>query len=289
HNRSLGALSISRAAAKQGAQLEWLSTREVWAELGDRRIPINGHYGPESPVATGIVADKELAKKLMQAEGTSVPAGRRVTSAEDAIRAQQEIGCPVVIKPVNGAMGRGVTVNISAPDEIRAGYLRALNRGSHVLVEQYIVGASEYRAHATESECVGLFRRIIPTVTGNGRSTVQERIEHKNEMRRHNPTTAGFAISMDEVAEGTLLRQGHAWDSVPSAGEVVAVREVNGITSGGDSEECLDSADSDLKDTAVSAVRSIPGMTWGGVDILVEEGTGTPYVLELNADASING
>src|SRR5699024_2822384 len=133
-------------------------------------------------------------------------------------------------------------VNISTPDEIRAGYLRALNGGSHVLVEQYIVGASEYRAHATENECVGLFRRIIPNVTGNGHSTVQQLIEHKNEMRRHNPTTAGFPIRMDAVAEGTLLRHGHAWDSVPSVGEVVAVREVNGITSGGDSEECLDNA-----------------------------------------------
>lgn len=287
--RSLGALSISRAAAKEGAELDWLSPREVWATLDDRRIPINGHYGPESPVATGIVADKELAKKLMMAEGTSVPAGRRVTSVDDAIRLQQEIGRPVVIKPVNGAMGRGVTVNISTPDEIRAGYLRALRCGSRVLVEQYVKGNSEYRAHATENECVGLFRRIIPSVTGDGISSVRTLVERKNDLRGHNPTTAAFRIKMDDVAEGTIRRQSHTWESVPLRGEVVTMREVNGITSGGDSEECLDTAPAALKQTAVSAVRAIPGMTWGGVDILVEEETGIPYVLEANGDASING
>ncbi|MGO2859777.1 MAG: hypothetical protein ACTIC1_01375 [Brevibacterium sp.] len=289
HRRSLGALCISRSAAEQGAELVWLSNGHVWATLADRRIPIVGHYGPESPVATGIAGDKTLAKRLMLIEGTSVPAGRNVTSADDAIAAQMEIDRPIVIKPANGAMGRGVTVNVSTAEEVRDAYLRARKAGSRVLVEQYVEGTREYRAHATPDECVGLFRRIIPSVTGDGASTVRQLIEQKNRIRGHNPTTAGFPIKMDEVAEVSLRRQGHTWNSVPAAGEVVVAREVNGITSGGDSEECLASAPADLKDAAVSAVRAIPGLTWGGVDILVEGDTGTPYVLEVNCNASING
>lgn len=289
NRRNLGAVTIAKAAERQGARLKWMTLRDVWAEFDDRRIAINGHAGTESALASGIEADKYLAKELMAAAGIAVPAGRRAASADDAVQAQREIGQPVVIKPVLGVMGRGVTVNVTEPDDVRDGYLRAAKGGAKVLVEQYIDGESEYRAHATPTDCVGVFRRLLPSVTGDGRSTVAELVEAKNEARRLNPATLSSPIPLDAVAEGFLRRRGLTWDSVVPSGEHVVVRDVNGITSGGDSEECLDTVSEDLKRTAVSVVKSIPGMDWGGVDILVERTSDKPYVLEVNTSAAING
>lgn len=289
HGRNFGALTVSRAASQQGAELEWHSERVVWARLNDRRVPIIGHYGPESSLSAAIVSNKNLAKELMKATGTPVPAGRKVESADDAISAQQEINGPIVVKPVAGAMGHGVTVNLTNPEDVRSAYERAAAGGGGVLVEQYVEGTSEYRAHATDSECVALFRRILPSVTGDGRSTIEQLVIEKNNHRMHNPTTAANPIPMDDVALGLLRRRGLTWQSVPALGETVVVRDVNGITSGGDSEECLDSASEALKQAAVNAVRAIPGMSWGGVDILVEDDTETPFVLEVNTDAATNG
>lgn len=286
--RNLGALTISQAAEQQGASLDWLSKRDVWAVFHDRRVAMTGHYGTESVLANRIVGDKQIAKDIMSAAGVSVPAGRRVTSVEDALQAQGEIGGPVVVKPANGAMGRGVTVNVTAPEDVSEAFRRARTSGGAVLIEQYVHG-SEYRAHATPEECVGVFRRLLPSVIGNGESTVTELVKRKNKLRKLNPTTSQQPIPMDDVAEGFLGRRGLNWDSIVPLGQRVVVRDVNGLTSGGDSEECFDSVDDSLKRTAAAAIAAIPGMDWGGVDILVEESTGASFVVEINTDAAING
>lgn len=289
HKRLLGTVTIANAAKQQGAILEWFTTRDLWATLNGRRVAITGHHGVESALASGIEGDKLLAQELMAARGISVPAGRRVYSAEEAVQAQQEIGHPIVIKPITGSMGRGVTVNVASPEDIRAGFSRAAASGARVLVEQYIEGTAEYRAHATPTECVGVFRRLLPGITGDGYSTVEELIERKNELRLYNPSTRPNPIPMDDVAEGFLQRRGLTWDSVVPEGDHIVVRDVNGITSGGDSDECWDSVSDSIKHAAVGAVAAIPGMGWGGVDILVEESTGIPYVIEVNTNAAING
>lgn len=288
--RNLGAATISYTAQQQGAALEWLTTRDLWAIFDDRRVAISAHHGTESALSSGIERDKVLAKELMQSAGVSVPVGRRVSSAEEAIRVQGDVvGGPVVIKPVDGVMGRGVTVNVTDPDDIRSGFSRAASAGSEVLVEQYIDVSSEYRAHATSTYCAGVFRRLLPSVTGDGQATVVELIERKNELRRYNPSTRPSPIPMDDVAASFLRRRGLTWDSVVPAGDRVIVRDVNGITSGGDSEECWDKVSDSIKDAAVRAVAAIPGMDWGGVDIVVENETATPYVIEVNTNAAING
>ncbi|GAA4831613.1 ATP-grasp domain-containing protein [Garicola koreensis] len=289
YGRNLGAATIAYAAEQQGANLDWLTTRSLWAVFNDRRVAILGHFGTESWLASAVVGDKLLAKELMKAAGVSVPAGRGVSSAEDAIQAQQEIGQSVVLKPVHGNMGRGVTVNVTDPDDIREGFVRAAKGKASVLVEQYIDVVAEYRAHASSTACEGVFRRLLPNITGDGHSTVVELIEQKNEIRRHNPSTRLAPIPIDAVAEGFLRRRGLTLDSVLPQGRRVDVRDVNGITSGGDSEQCWDLVSDPVKQTAVAAVAAIPGMDWGGVDLVVDHKTGIPYVIEVNSDAAING
>lgn len=289
NGRNLGSVILGRQAIRHGATLQWLNQRDVWAVFPDRRVAISGHFGTESALAAGIVSNKHFTKGLLQAAGISVPAGRRVKSAADAIVAQQEIGRPVVIKPTNGAMGHGVTVNVIDAEDIREGYIRASQSGSGVLVEQYIGNSSEYRAHATPTHCVGVFERLLPSVVGDGNRTVAELISDKNNLRQQNPSTRDNPIPLDAVADGFLRRQNLSQSSIPEAGQTVIVRDVNGITSGGDSEECWDSASNELKATAVGAIAAIPGMEWGGVDILVEHATGKPYVIEVNTSAAISG
>lgn len=287
-HRNLGSLAVADAARRDGAEVRWLSGRDVWAVYEDRRLAIAAHCGTESTLSTAIVADKLLAKHLMDAAGVRVPRGRLVTSEADTVAAGEELGRSVVVKPRYGLQSRGVTVNVTAPDDLREAYRRARRQGCDVLVEEFIDGV-EYRVHATDRECVGVFRRLLPSITGDGTSTILELVRRKNENRRANPSTARHPVPTDDVAEGFLTRRGLSWESVLPAGEAIVVRDVNGITSGGDSLECFDTVGPELKDTAVRAVAAIPGMDWAGTDILVERGTGTPYVMEINTDAAING
>lgn len=286
--RNFGAITVALAAEESGATIRWLTPRSFWAILDDRRIPISSYYGAESALAWSIERDKILAKDFWASQGVSVPPGRQADSPRDAVQAQTEIGAPVVLKPITALGGTGVTVNVSEPTDIRDGFTRAQKAGTGVLVEKYVEG-TEYRAHATPDECVGVFRRVLPNVTGDGRTTIKELIQQKNRMRQLSPATKGRPIPIDDVTVGFLRRRGLTLDSVVAQEHTITVRDVNSLTSGGDTQECLATVSDTLKETAIAATASIPGMNWGGVDIIIEEGTGTPYVMEINTNAMTIG
>lgn len=286
--RGLGAILIAAAAERDGATVTWVGSDYAVARIDNKLVPIVGHSCTETAVAADIVLDKQLTKDFLENAGVPVPQGREVVSASDAVRAQATLGVAVVVKPRFGLMGRGITVNISDPDDVRGAYARARQHGRRVLVEEYVEG-QEYRCHASPDGTVGVFRRLLPNVIGDGHSTVAELVEAKNRLRERNPTTRGQVIPFDEVTVRYLARQGITSDSIIPADEVLIVRDVNGITSGGDSEEYLDQSSAKLLETAAAAVAAIPGMTWAGVDILWNPHTDDTRVMEVNTNASING
>ena len=50
------------------------------------------------------------------------------------------IGYPVVLKPLAGYHGRGVSINLRTPDEVEMGFAKASEHGRTVIVESYIEG-----------------------------------------------------------------------------------------------------------------------------------------------------
>ncbi len=287
--RPLSMLTVVNAAERtENARPEWLGGTNILVHLDDRTIPMFSAFGPESVVGASVATNKTLTRELLTAAGVPVPAGKTVASADEAVAVQREIGAPVVLKPVGGGMGRGVTVNVIDPEDIRQAYEYATREDSTVLVEQYIAGY-EYRIHATPARPIAAFRRLLPNVTGDGVSTVKALVELKNEKRKLHPTTAHYPIPIDDVAEGFLQRSGLSWDAVPEQGQYVVVRDVNGLTSGGDSEACFATMSEATKQAAADAVAAIPGMAWGGVDIIEDDFTGLPYVIEVNTQASYQG
>lgn len=63
------------------------------------------------------------------------PKQRLVYSVDEAMAAAERIGYPVVIKPLDGNHGRGVTVNITSEDGIAAAFETADAEGSAVVVK----------------------------------------------------------------------------------------------------------------------------------------------------------
>jgi cyanophycin synthetase len=97
-----------------------------------------------SAIAESIAADKDLTRKLLKSAGVPVPEGRPVTDVEDAWRAAEELGGPVVVKPLDGNHGRGVATNLTTKEQVVAAYEVAKGEGSGVIVERYITG-DDYR------------------------------------------------------------------------------------------------------------------------------------------------
>lgn len=285
--RNVAPLLISRVAEKQGASTEWIDSRIAVIHDVDRRVLLQGHRGSESAVGKSLISDKYLSKRLLLEAGVSTPRGDLVRTPEEAAAFQRRLEGPVVVKPRFGSKGLGVSVNLSSPEKIAEAFRRAESVRGGVVVEEYIEAAEEYRCLTTPDHCVSVVRRILPYVIGDGRTTILDLIRRKNEQRRLNPSTYGRLIPIDEVTETYLKRSGLSYDHIPAAGKTLTVRDVGGLSSGGEPHEYSAVVGTHVKETAARAVHAIPGLSWGGADLIVSKETGEPYVIEINSDADI--
>ena len=87
-----------------------------------------------SHIAVEVASDKNLCNTILADLGLPVPRQKLVYNEDEAMGAAERIGYPVVVKPLDGNHGRGVTVNITAEDGIAAAFEAADAEGSAVVV-----------------------------------------------------------------------------------------------------------------------------------------------------------
>jgi len=241
-----------------------------------------------SAIAESIAQDKDLTKKLLRAAGVPVPEGRPVFSAEDAWAAAQEVGVPVVVKPLDGNQGKGVTVNLREREEIMRAYEVANGFRDEVLVERFLPGG-DFRLLVVGDKLVAAARREPPNVIGDGVHTVRELVDQVNAdpRRGEGHATSLTKIRFDAIAISTLEKQGMNADSVPEKGKRVVLRNNANLSTGGSATDVTDDVHPEVAARAVAAAQMV-GLDICGVDVvcdtvlrpLEEQGGG---MVELNA------
>lgn len=241
-----------------------------------------------SAIGEAIAQDKELTKKLLEAAGVPVPQGRPVTDPDDAWAAMCEINGPVVVKPLDGNQGKGVTVNIVTREHLNIAYAAASEIGSEVLVERFIPG-SDFRMLVVGDHLVAAARREPPQVIGDGVHTVRELVEQVNSdpKRGDGHATSLTKMRLDTIAIARLEVQGYTTESVPDRGKCVVLRNNANLSTGGSATDVTEDVHPDLAASAVAAAQMV-GLDICGVDVvcdsvllpLDEQGGG---VVEVNA------
>jgi len=241
-----------------------------------------------SAIAETISRDKDLTKELISSVGVPVPEGREVDSADDAWDAAEDIGVPVCVKPTDGNHGRGVFIDLTTREEVAKAYAIAVDEGSGVLVERSIPGI-EHRLLVVGGKLVAANRSDLITVTGNGKSTVQELIDSQVNTDPRRGTTELHPLSfirIDTAARIELERQGLTGDGVPAEGrEVLIQRNANHAF------DCTDEVHPETAEQAALAARVV-GLDIAGVDLVCQDishplaGQGGAIV-EVNAGPSL--
>jgi cyanophycin synthetase len=241
-----------------------------------------------SAIAETISRDKDLTKELISSVGVPVPEGREVDSADDAWDAAEDIGLPVCVKPTDGNHGRGVFIDLTTREEVAKAYAIAVDEGSGVLVERSIPGI-EHRLLVVGGKLVAANRSDLITITGDGKSTVQELINSQVNTDPRRGTTELHPLSLiriDTAARMELERQKLDADSVPVAGrEVLIQRNANHAF------DCTDEVHPETAEQAALAARVV-GLDIAGVDLVCQDisqplaGQGGAIV-EVNAGPSL--
>src|SRR5690606_24307539 len=79
-----------------------------------------------SCIGVDLACDKVDTKHLLKQAQVPVPKGETVASLEELKGAIQSIGYPVVIKPINGNHGRGITTGITTWKKARKAFAEAV-------------------------------------------------------------------------------------------------------------------------------------------------------------------
>lgn len=266
-------MGIVRAAKSRGIPSLRMN-QESLVQLGyasqARRI-CTAETDRTSAIAETVAQDKELTRKLLRAGGVPVPWGRPVSDADDAWRAAQELGLPVVVKPRYGNHGRGVATNLRSQDQVSKAYAASREESRHVMVEQFIEG-EDHRLLVIGDRLIAAAIRHPAHVVGNGRSTVRELVAevNKDPRRSDGHSTVLSFIKLDAIGLEVLNEQGFTPDSIPPAGTNVLIRRNGNLSTGGTATDVTDRVHPDVAARAVEAAR-IVGLDIAGVDVVARD------------------
>ena len=233
--------------------------RRIWAAEVDAT----------SAVSESIAQDKDLSKRLLQSAGVPVPIGRPVDSLDDGWEAALEIGLPVVVKPLDGNQGKGVTVNVMTREHFELAYKAAEEIGTP-MVEKFLPG-SDFRLLVVGNQLVAAARRDPPQVSGDGVHTVRELVEevNKDPRRGDGHATSLTKMRLDDIAIERIRQQGLEPDSVPAKGQRVILRNNANLSTGGSATDVTDDVHPEVAQRAIAAAQ-IVGLHVCGVDVVAE-------------------
>ena len=226
-----------------------------------------------SHIAVEISCDKEDTHNLLKDLGLPVPRQFMVRSERECIRAGRRIGFPVVVKPLDGNHGRGVSINLSSDEQVATAHGKALEntRGRSVLVESYVDGF-DHRMLVVNGELVAVAKRVPGHVVGDGRHIIEQLIEQVNaDPRRgigHEKVLT--RLELDHQAERLMAKADLTKDSVLPEAEVLYLRSTANLSTGGTAIDMTDVVHPDNKEMAQRAVGAV-GLDVGGVDFLTQD------------------
>src|SRR5699024_812546 len=138
-----------------------------------------------------IGSNKYETKRWLKQNGLPVAEGKmfdKDSTKVEYISYANEIGYPVVLKPVVGAKGQGVIPGIQDEESLveSLSYLKEKLPTSKLILEKHYKG-EEFRVYVIEDEVIAVINRVPANITGDGKHTIKELINIKNKERKKNP------------------------------------------------------------------------------------------------------
>jgi cyanophycin synthetase len=241
-----------------------------------------------SSIGIEIASDKQDTKKLLAEGFIPMPEGKLVYAQEELDEAIIELHFPLVIKPVNGNHGRGITTSIETKEEAYVAFERAKEISEDVIVEKFIKG-TDYRFLVINYKLVAVAKRIPAMIKGDDQFTIEQLIDQTNNdpNRGDGHEKVLTTIKVDPVTNSILVEKNLTLNSILPFGEILYLKDTANISTGGTARDVTDIVHPDNVFLAERIAR-LMGLDICGIDIIAQDINSpitkyTGAVLEVNA------
>jgi len=273
--RAFGPSTASLVKAAEERDIPWIRlNRQSLVQFGHGRYQQRIQAtttGRTSNIGVELASDKEETNSILRDLGLPVPKQYMIRSSRDAKRAAERIGFPVVLKPLAGNHGRGVSINLKTPEEVEVAFEKAREHGRNVIVESFIEGF-DHRLLVINGKLVAAAKRMPGHVVGDGKSTISELVDVVNSDPRRGVGHEKVLtrLEFDHQAERLLEKLGYTADTVVEKDEIVFLRSTANLSTGGTAIDVTDVIHPDNREMAERTIKAI-GLDIGGVDFLTQD------------------
>lgn len=224
-----------------------------------------------------LTADKMFVKQLLLDNGISTPLGDVFSgfSANIIEPYVEELGYPVVLKPVCGSHGDDVYSRLQDYKQLNKvvnRFIKKAGMDTDFIIEEYFPGF-EHRIFITQKGDYAVLKREPAYVIGNGSNTIRELIKTENKRRKELKKKSNSAlcpIAVDEHVKKFLKEEGKSLDYIPSKNEKTYLRLTSNIAKGGVSHNMTPNVHPSVIEIAKKVAEIIP-LPFMGIDFITED------------------
>jgi cyanophycin synthetase len=278
NNAALGPSTETIVKEAQARNIPWLllSARSmVQLGYGVHQKRIQATLSSFSGIlAVELACDKEGTKTILKDGGIPVPRGTVIQYLDELPAAIEEVGgFPIVIKPLDGNHGRGISIDVKNQQEAEEAYdlASAASKTRNVIVERYYKG-SDHRILVINGKVAAVAERIPAHVVGDGRSTIEELIEITNRDPNRGDGHANVLtkITIDKTALNVLGKQGYELTSILPQGAIAYLRATANLSTGGIAVDRTDEIHPENVWIAQRVAKLI-GLDIAGIDVVTDD------------------
>lgn len=180
----------------------------------------------------------------------------------------------VVVKPLYGNQGRGITVGVKTIKDLKEAYKKAFERNNKVakakyknkvLVEKMLPG-EDHRVLVMDYKDIYAIKKTPAYVIGDGKSTITELVDQKNKKKvKHKKP-----IVLDQEAGRVIGDQGYKKISIPEKGQQVFIKKTANLATGGESIDITDELSPEIRKIAIEAAKKLK-MPVVGLDFMTTD------------------
>lgn len=219
-----------------------------------------------------VTEDKELTyallgmKRIPTALSYYLKKNEWITFLED-----KKMSFPLVVKPVDGAHGDGVSIDLQTRDDLERAIDFARKYSDTIIVQSYITGY-DHRVLVVWEQVIAVAKREPASIIGDGTSTIQELIDQENQ----NPLRGSWdhnspltTIKIDNEVINFLKKNNSTLDTIIEYWAQVFLRWNANLSTGWKAIDLTDSIHPSVAQYAIESAKTL-WLTVAWVDILTD-------------------